>query len=268
VTFTNVAAGDQVYYTLDGSPAATADMPTNNALLFKDPIAITAPNTVVNFAAFDAAGNKQEGSATFGPATNQAPGAPTGVTAAPGAEFATVNWVAPTATGASAITKYVITATPTTGTPVVVEAGATLRTAQVRPLLGNTAYTITVAAANAQGTGTAAASTPASVTPTVNNVPRVSIGTSRWKAGDFRVTGTTSAPVGTQVRVYRGQPSATNTTPIATGTAVAGALPTSQDYSIRARNGAAPATNPGAIYVQVTVNGVTGTAGPFTTTNG
>ena len=268
VTFTGLGAGESVYYTLDGSPAFVSDMPAGNALLYKDPIAITAAGTVVNWAAFDADGNRKDGTATFGPATNQVPGAPTGVTAAPGAEFATVNWVAPTATGASAITKYVITATPTTGTPVVVEAGATLRTAQVRPLLGNTAYTITVAAANAQGTGTAAASTPASVTPTVNNVPRVSIGTSRWKAGDFRVTGTTSAPVGTQVRVYRGQPSATNTTPIATGTAVAGALPTSQDYSIRTRNGAAPATNPGAIYVQVTVNGVTGTAGPFTTTNG
>ena len=56
--------------------------------------------------------------------------------------------------------------------------------------------------------------------------------------------------------------------PVTSGTAVAGAIAGSQDYSIRARNGAAPAANPGAIYVQVTVAGVTGTAGPFTTTNG
>ena len=265
VTFTNIQPGDQVYYTLDGSPASVADMPSETALLYKDPVAITAANTTFNWAAFDAEGNKQDGTATFGPATNQAPGVPTGVTATAGAEFATVNWAAPTATGASAITKYVVTATPPTGAPVVVEAGATLRTIQVRPLVGNTAYTITVAAANAQGTSAAAASTPASVTPTVNTVPRVSIGTSRWKAGDFRVTGTTSAPVGTLVQVRR--TSATGPV-IATGNAVAGAVAGSQDYSIRARNNAAPAANPGQIWVTVTVNGVIGSAGPFTTTNG
>ena len=218
----------------------------------------------MNWAAFDAVGNRQDGTATFGPATNQAPGAPTGVTATPGAEFATVNWTAPAQTGASAITKYVITATPATGAPVVVEAGATLRTAQVRPLVGGTAYTITVAAANTQGTG-AASTPPVTVTPTVNTVPRVTIGTARWKAGDFRVTGTTSAPVGTLVQVRR--TSATGPV-IASGNAVAGALPTSQDYSIRVRNGAAPAANPNQIWVTVTVNGVTGTTGPFTVANG
>jgi hypothetical protein len=255
----------EVYYTLDGSPAATADMPTNNALLFKDPIAITAANTVVNFAAFDAAGNKQEGSATFGPATNQAPGAPTGVTAAANPEAITVNWTAPTQTGTSAITKYVVTATPPTGTPVVVETGPDLRTAQVTRLTAGTAYKITVAAANVQGVGATASPTPDTLTPTVNTVPRVSIGTARWKAGDFRVTGTTGAPVGTLVQVRR----TSATGPVITqGNAVAGATAGSQDYSIRARNGAAPATNPGQIWVTVTVNGVTGSAGPFTVANG
>ena len=100
VTFAGLAAGESVYYTLDGSPAFFADMPTSNALLFKDPIAITAAGTVVNWAAFDAAGNVTDGTATFGPVTNQTPGAPTGVTANPGAEFATVNWTAPAQTGA------------------------------------------------------------------------------------------------------------------------------------------------------------------------
>jgi hypothetical protein len=262
VTFTGLGTGESLYYTLDGSPAFVADMPASNALLYKDPIAITTAGTVVNWAAFDAAGNRSDGTKTYGPATNQAPGAPTGVTAAPGAEFATVNWTPPAQVGASAITKYVITATPTTGAPVVVEAGATLRTAQVRPLVGGTAYAITVAAANAQGTGPASAP-PVTVTPTVNTVPRVTVGTARWKVGDFRVTGTTSAPIGTLVQVLN-----SNGTVIASGNAVAGATAASQDYSIRVRNGAAPAQNPGSITVRVTVNGVAGTSAPFTVTNG
>jgi hypothetical protein len=269
VTFTGLGAGESVYYTLDGSPAFVADMPADNALLYKDPIAITTAGTVVNWAAFDADGNRQDGTATFGPAANQAPGAPTGVAATAGAEKVTVTWTAPTATGASAITKYIVKATPVVAEATVVErtveAGATARSIDVTGLVGGKAYRVTVAAANAQGTGTAGASTPETVTPTVNNVPRVSIATARWKAGDFRVTGTTSAPVGTLVQVRR--TSATGPV-ITSGNAVAGAAAGSQDYSIRARNGAAPATNPGQIWVTVTVNGVTGTTGPFTVANG
>jgi hypothetical protein len=40
---------------------------------------------------------------------------------------------------------------------------------------------------------------------------------------------------------------------------------TVNDYSVRVRNGAAPPTNPGTIYVTVPGGGV---AGPFTVANG
>jgi hypothetical protein len=45
----------------------------------------------------------------------------------------------------------------------------------------------------------------------------------------------------------------------------AGVAPANSTYDIRARNGQAPATNPGTIYVKSSLGGITG---PFTVSNG
>ena len=64
----------------------------------------------------------------------------------------------------------------------------------------STAYTFTVKAKNAEGT-LSGPSAPVSVTTTATT-DRVTIGTARWKAGDFRVGGTGSVN-GNTVQIYR-----------------------------------------------------------------
>ena len=94
--------------------------------------------------------------------------------------------------------------------------------------------------------------TPTRVTDTVT------IGTAKWKSGDFRVTGTGSA-VGAFVEVHAGTKTGRSRSRGQVEPPVAPA--TNGTYDIRARNGNAPATNPGKIYV-TSENG--GVAGPFT----
>jgi hypothetical protein len=95
------------------------------------------------------------------------------------------------------------------------------------------------------------------VTPTPD---RVTIGTARWKAGDFRVTGTGSA-VGATITVHQGSLSGRV---LLTAPVTAAAPPaTGGVWDVRARNAAAGASNPGTIWIESSVGG---TAGPFTVT--
>ena len=99
---------------------------------------------------------------------------------------------------------------------------------------------------------------------------RVSIGTAKWKNGDFRVTGTGSA-VGAFLEVRNAVTDSTGkvvpgATVLARGQVEPPVAPAiNGSYDIRVRNAAAPATNPGRIFV-VSENG--GQAGPFTVANG
>jgi hypothetical protein len=105
---------------------------------------------------------------------------------------------------------------------------------------------------------------------------RLTIGTARWKQGDFRVSGTSSATVsvGTQattVSVFRllgtnpdGSPNLAEIPNTRVGL-TAGIAPASSTYEVRVRNAQAPATNPGTIYVKSNLGGI---AGPFTVSNG
>ncbi len=93
------------------------------------------------------------------------PGAPTGVAATAGIASATVDWTAPASDGGAPVTGYVVTpyTGSTAGTPVTV---GDVTSATVSGLTNGTAYTFTVAALNAAGTGPASAAT-AAVTSTV-----------------------------------------------------------------------------------------------------
>jgi hypothetical protein len=88
-------------------------------------------------------------------------------------------------------------------------------------------------------------------------VDRVTIGTAKWKANDFRITGTGSF-VGATVLIHVGSLASPA---IASGAVVAAAPPGIGDIDIRLRNGAAPATRPTVIYIESNRGGV---AGPFT----
>jgi hypothetical protein len=99
------------------------------------------------------------------------PGAPTIGTATAGNASATVTWTAPASNGGSAITGYVIT--PSSGSPVTV---GNVTSDTVTGLTNGTAYTFTVAAINAVGTGAASAAsnsvTPTAVTTNLPGAPR------------------------------------------------------------------------------------------------
>jgi Domain of unknown function (DUF4082)/Domain of unknown function (DUF1929)/Fibronectin type III domain/Glyoxal oxidase N-terminus len=99
---------------------------------------------------------------TGGGGTATAPGAPTGVTAAPASSRALVSWSAPASDGGAPITSYTVTPYigSTAQTPVQVNNGSAT-SATVTGLTNGTAYTFKVAATNSVGTGTASSASPA-----------------------------------------------------------------------------------------------------------
>jgi hypothetical protein len=104
-------------------------------------------------------------SITFEPAP---PGAPTSVVASAGVSEATVSWTAPSSFGFSVITDYRVTAVPGAGgasgsCPWTTGDGAL--ECDVTGLTPGVAYTFTVTATNAAGTGGASAASDPAVTP-------------------------------------------------------------------------------------------------------
>ena len=87
---------------------------------------------------------------------------------------------------------------------------------------------------------------------------QVSIGTGRWKVGDFRVTGVGSV-IGSVITVHKGSLSGPV---LGRATMTAAAAPaTGGVFDLRLRNAAAGPTNPGTVWIESSVGG---TAGPFT----
>jgi hypothetical protein len=251
VTATPNSTGGQIWYTDGLVDVVTGDALAETAKLYTAPVAVTAP-VRLSFAYFNPDGNVAQASGYYKPGTSQpAPVAPTGLaSSAIGSDRVTLTWAA--VTGA---TGYQVEATPALAAPI---AATTAATQVVTGLAPSTAYTFTVKAKNAEGTlGPASNSVPVTTTATTD---RVTIGTARWKAGDFRVSGTGSVN-GNTVQIYRANPDGTiSTQTIGTPTAI-----TANAFDIRLRNGAAPATNPGRIFLKSSGGGVTG---PFTVTNG
>jgi YVTN family beta-propeller protein len=116
------------------------------------------------------------------------PGAPTGVTATAGNAQATVTFTPPVSDGGSAITGYTVLSNPAGG--VDSNAGTTGTSHVVTGLTNGVAYTFTVTAANAQGTGPASTASN-SVTPAT--VPGAPTGATA-AAGNTQATVTFTAP--------------------------------------------------------------------------
>ena len=251
VTAAGTPAGGQVWYTDDGSAAVTGDALAETAKLYTAPVPVTAP-VHLSFAYFNTDGNVAQSSGFYKPGASQpAPAVPQNVvSSALAADRVTLTWAA-----VAGATGYQVEATPAPAAPIA----ATTATSQVvTGLAPSTAYTFTVKAKNAEGT-LSGPSAPVSVTTTATT-DRVTIGSARWKAGDFRVGGTGSVN-GNTVQIYRANADGTiSTQTIGTPTAI-----TANAFDIRLRTGAAPATNPGRIFIKSSGGGV---AGPFTVTNG
>lgn len=106
--------------------------------------------------------------------------------------------------------------------------------------------------------GTTVRTDEVTVTPVAD---RVTIGIAQWRAGDLRISGTSSV-VGGVITVHSG--SATGPVLGQVAVTAAAAPATGGDYNLRLRNAAAGASNPGKVWIESTVGG---TAGPATVVN-
>jgi hypothetical protein len=254
--------GADVYYTIDGTSAIEGGLPSDTAKHYLEPIALSSQVTL-HAVAFDRAGNFETLTGVYKPAADgvPVPVAVSAITGTAGPASVTLSWASPEA----GVTGYGIQpyVKNTAGARVV--AGAlketTAKTITIGQLTPGTEYYFTVKAKNASGYGPESTDqgpfVPAFLTDTVT------IGTAKWKSGDFRVTGSGSA-VGAFLEVHNSN--ATNTGPgttiLARGQVEPPVAPaTLGTYDIRVRASNAPASNPGKIWV-VSENG--GKAGPFT----
>jgi Chitobiase/beta-hexosaminidase C-terminal domain/Fibronectin type III domain len=253
-------AGADIYYTINGTAVVKAGLPSDTALHYTGPIAISQAVTL-NAVAFDRAGNAGTFTAQYKPPadTSPVPSPITNITGTAGQQSVTLSW-ASTETG---VTGFAVQ-TFLDG----VKSGALIetpnKTLTINNLVAGGNYTFTVQARNAAGLSDP--STPYGPLVPTKITDRVTITSARWKSGDFRVVGTGSQ-VGAFVTIY-GQTAGKidHEKKYGTQQVVAAAAPaTGGDYDFRLRNGAAPASNPGNIYVESDGGGV---AGPFAVSNG
>jgi hypothetical protein len=257
----NSEVGADIYYTLDGSPAVAGDLPSDKALLYTAPIAISQARTL-HAVAFDRAGNFKTFTADYQPPvdTNPVPSAITNITGSAGQASVTLSW----ASSEAGVTGYSVQAY-VNDAKVGDAVTTTAKTVTINSLTPETAYYFTVKAKNASGYGPE--STPYGPLSPTKVTDRVTIGTAKWKTGDFRVTGTGSL-VGAIVTVRPATAAGAidRTKSLGTAQTVPAAPPaTGGTYDIRLRNANAPATNPGKIFVESDSGGV---AGPFVVANG
>ncbi len=147
----------QTPVTVTGSPPATSTTVTGltNGTSYTFTVSATSAN-----------GTSPASSPSNTVTPNNLPGAPTGVSATARNGSVVVSWTAPSNNGGSAITSYMVTPYigSTAQTPVTVTGSPPATSAAVTGLSNGTAYTFTVSAANAVGTGPASSPSNA-VTP-------------------------------------------------------------------------------------------------------
>ncbi|HEY0345054.1 MAG TPA: fibronectin type III domain-containing protein [Solirubrobacteraceae bacterium] len=251
VTATSVTltSSGQVFYTTNGSPAILGDMPSDGAKLYTAPIAIT-DHTVLKVAAFDQVGNHTQLDGIYEPPAGPTapPDAPTGLTGTAGQQEVALKWDA----GDASITGYRVQTYDANG-PVGAATPAAGKSVTITGLTAGTEHFFTVAAKNANGFGTESAKAG----PYKPTGDKVTIATARWKAGDFRVTGSGTV-AGATVSLRVGSPTA----PVI-GTALVVAAPPAAGgtFDLRLRGAAAQSTRPSTVYVTSDKGGVDG---PFT----
>jgi hypothetical protein len=262
----SVSSDGDIFYTTGEDLVIAGGVPSDSAKPYTGPIAITGPTTL-HVASFDDAGNYTvtDGeylppAGTGEPAPDPVPPAtPTGLTATAGQGSVTLRWDA----GDTSVTGYQVTVYEGGVALTAQPAETTARTQTVSGLAPGTEYGFTVKAM----AGHLASDESAQVTATPDAVTdTVTIGSARWKSGEFRVSGTGSVPGATITLHYvNADGTAGAAIPRATATVVAAVPPeVGGDWGIRLRDNAAPATNPGRIIAKSS-NG--GQAGPFTVSN-
>jgi hypothetical protein len=234
--------------TVSGSPPGTSTtisgLTNGTAYTF----AVSATNTI-------GTGPASTPSAAVTPSA-PTPAAPTGVSATAGNGSATVTWTAP-ANGGSPITSYTVTPFigSTAQTPTTVSGSPPATNTTISGLTNGTAYTFTVSATNANGTGPA--STPSTaVTPSAPAPPSAPTNVSAT-AGNASATVTWTAPAnGGPITSYTvtpfigstaQTPTTVNGSPPATSTTVSGLTNgTAYTFTVSATNanGTGPASTP------------------------
>ena len=206
-----------------GSPITVTGLTNGTAYTFT----VTATNAI-------GTGPASGDSTPVIPAT--APGAPTGVSARAGYAMATVSFTPPSSNNGSPVTGYTVTSNSGDGQDAM--AGTTLTTHIVTGLTNGTAYTFTVTATNADGTG------PASF-PSNSVTPKA-------------VPTAPSAPAAVSATAGNAQAQVVFAPPVSNGgSAITGYTVTSSPGGIKTKGSASP----------ITVNGLTnGTAYTFSVT--
>jgi hypothetical protein len=252
----------QIYYTLDSSSPITGDMPSDGALPYIDPIAITGTATSpteIRAVAFDQAGNASPELKGFykvpdatapppPPATTAA--TPTGLTGTGGLHKVTLKWTA----GDASVTGYRVAAYDKAAAKVSTT-DATTNTATVSGLTAGEKYTFTVAATN-DGTHYSDASAP---TDPIMATDGVTITSAKWKVGDFRIigSGTDAVTPASTVTLYAVGTGGAADRALGTVSATPAVAPaTGTTFDIRLRNAAAGTANPGKVYVKSSLGGV------------
>ena len=177
----SVTSNGQVFFTTDGSPAISGDLPSDNAtLLTGNTIPITGL-TDLSIATFDQVGNHVEGGGVYTPLTVAQAAAPTGLTA--GAQTQTsvpLSWDASPAS--ESVTGYQVTLYNAAGTKLTTQPPVTTLPRQtVTGLTPGTTYQFSVAAKNAAGAGPDSAK----ITKTTDvSTDRITITSAKWKVND------------------------------------------------------------------------------------
>ena len=179
-----------------GGTAQTAQ--TFNSTATTETVTGLTANTSYTFkvAAINVIGTgSQSGSSNSITTPKTAPGAPTIGTATSGNASVSLNWTAPTVTGGSAITGYVVTPYLNGTTAQTAQTfNSTATTQTVTGLTNGSSYTFTVAAINAIGTGAASGQSNAVTPATVPGAP--TIGTATFGNASATVTWTAPASNG------------------------------------------------------------------------